>query len=78
MNLAKHIIEKHGGSIAAASEGEGRGTEFTIRLPLGPAPNPKPAEPAASAAKPDGVAVQSLDAVVEKGAAVRVLSLIHI
>jgi len=54
LNLAKHIIEKHGGSIAAASEGEGRGTEFTIRLPLGPAPNPKPAEPAASAAKPDG------------------------
>jgi len=32
--LARHLIEMHGGSIAAASEGEGRGTVFTVRLPL--------------------------------------------
>jgi PAS domain S-box-containing protein len=38
LNLAKHIVEKHGGTIAVESEGAGRGTEFTIRLPLGPAP----------------------------------------
>jgi signal transduction histidine kinase len=32
--LAKRIVELHGGSIAAASDGPGRGSEFTVRLPL--------------------------------------------
>jgi signal transduction histidine kinase len=32
--LAKGLIELHGGSIAAESEGLGRGSTFTIRLPL--------------------------------------------
>jgi CheY-like chemotaxis protein len=44
LNLAKHIVEKHGGTIAVVSEGADRGTEFTIRLPLGPAPNPERSE----------------------------------
>jgi PAS domain S-box-containing protein len=38
--LARHIVDLHGGSIAAASEGEGRGAEFIVRLPAGaPAPD---------------------------------------
>jgi signal transduction histidine kinase len=32
--LARRLMALHGGSIAAASEGLGRGSEFTIRLPL--------------------------------------------
>lgn len=32
--LVRKIVELHGGSIAAVSEGEGKGSEFTIRLPL--------------------------------------------
>lgn len=32
--LARQIIELHGGSIEAASEGRGRGATFTIRLPV--------------------------------------------
>jgi signal transduction histidine kinase/DNA-binding response OmpR family regulator len=34
--LAKRLIEMHGGSIQAHSEGTGRGSEFTVRLPLVP------------------------------------------
>ncbi len=34
--LTKHLVELHGGQIFAASEGEGRGSTFTVRLPLGP------------------------------------------
>jgi signal transduction histidine kinase len=32
--LAKQLVELHGGSISAYSEGSGRGSEFTIRLPV--------------------------------------------
>jgi PAS domain S-box-containing protein len=32
--LVRGIVELHGGSISASSEGAGRGSEFTVRLPL--------------------------------------------
>ncbi|HKX29835.1 MAG TPA: CheR family methyltransferase [Blastocatellia bacterium] len=32
--IVRHIVELHGGEARAASEGEGRGATFTIRLPL--------------------------------------------
>jgi two-component system, OmpR family, sensor histidine kinase KdpD len=32
--ICKGIVEAHGGSISAASEGSGRGSVFTIRLPI--------------------------------------------
>ena len=31
--LARHFVELHGGSIGASSEGEGRGSTFTVKLP---------------------------------------------
>ena len=34
LSIARRITELHGGSIEARSEGRGRGSEFTIRLPL--------------------------------------------
>jgi hypothetical protein len=32
--IARHLVELHGGAISADSEGEGRGSSFTVRLPL--------------------------------------------
>ncbi len=36
--VVKGMIEQHGGTVAVASAGLGRGAEFTIRLPLEPEP----------------------------------------
>ena len=31
--IVRHLVELHGGSVAVASEGEGKGSTFTVRLP---------------------------------------------
>jgi CheY-like chemotaxis protein/two-component sensor histidine kinase len=33
LSIVKHLVELHGGSVSAESEGEGRGARFVIRLP---------------------------------------------
>ncbi len=48
--MAKGLVELHGGTVAAESKGPGRGSEFTVWMPLAPAPA-APA-PAAQAAAP--------------------------
>jgi signal transduction histidine kinase len=34
--IVKHIVELHGGSVVAISQGEGKGSTFTVRLPCAP------------------------------------------
>jgi CheY-like chemotaxis protein len=43
LTLAKRLVEMHGGSVSVHSEGRGRGSEFTVRLPWAmTAPSPVP------------------------------------
>ncbi len=38
LSIARHLVELHGGSITASSPGKGKGSTFTVHIPLGPAP----------------------------------------
>jgi PAS domain S-box-containing protein len=48
LSIARHLVELHGGTIRAASRGEGLGAHFVVELPLHPS-----ASPAASTAGSD-------------------------
>lgn len=43
--LVRDLAARHGGSVEATSEGPGRGSQFTVRLPALPAPHPSPPAP---------------------------------
>jgi PAS domain S-box-containing protein len=43
--LVKGLVELHGGSVHARSEGPGKGSEFVVRLPVMRSPQPEPAVP---------------------------------
>jgi signal transduction histidine kinase/CheY-like chemotaxis protein len=36
LSISKHLVELHGGTIRASSEGVGKGAEFVVRLPISP------------------------------------------
>jgi CheY-like chemotaxis protein len=68
--LVRHIVELHGGRVAAASEGVGKGAQFTITLPIRAvipktpesAPRARPnAQPAEVTADLNGVQVLVVD-----------------
>jgi signal transduction histidine kinase/DNA-binding response OmpR family regulator len=62
--LVKDLVKRHGGSVAAHSEGLGRGSEFVVRLPSAPAGTEQAAHapaPREEAMQPDGLRVLVVD-----------------
>lgn len=53
LSLAKRLVEMHGGSIEARSEGLGKGSEFVVRLPVMAQSRSEPASSTASTGTPD-------------------------
>jgi CheY-like chemotaxis protein len=42
LSLVKQLVELHGGKVSARSDGVGKGSEFTLRLPLAAEQQPQP------------------------------------
>ncbi|HUQ24990.1 MAG TPA: ATP-binding protein, partial [Burkholderiales bacterium] len=62
LSLVRGIVELHGGTVSAASDGPGKGSRFEVRLPLAaPSEARAPRAPAPSATAPLGVRVVVAD-----------------
>jgi signal transduction histidine kinase/ActR/RegA family two-component response regulator len=72
LSIVKHLVEAHGGTVNAASGGEGRGATFTVQLPVAavsadlprptaPEPATLPSEPADLMASLTGISVLVVD-----------------
>lgn len=57
LTLVRNLVEMHGGTVEARSDGLGRGSEFVIRLPLADAKS-RPVAPAAAAGANGGPGVR--------------------
>jgi PAS domain S-box-containing protein len=63
LSLSKRLVELHGGSIEARSEGAGRGSEFTVRVPRAASDQPRASLPAS--ARKEGCAIRRRVLVVD-------------
>jgi PAS domain S-box-containing protein len=52
LTLVRMLVERHGGSVEAFSEGEGRGSELVVRLPLARTAELTPIDPAPAVHEP--------------------------
>jgi len=60
LHIAKRLVEMHGGSIDAESEGVGKGSRFVVRLPASSRLELAPADPIEAASAPSPVAARRI------------------
>jgi signal transduction histidine kinase/ActR/RegA family two-component response regulator len=61
LTIVKKLVKLHGGSVLARSEGPGRGSEFTVRLPAAEPQPPEPTPPPAAPARRKGQKILIVD-----------------
>lgn len=59
--LVRTLVEIHGGTVTAISEGLGRGSQFTIRLPISSATTPEPLSSSDPSSLPQQLSVAVVD-----------------
>ncbi|HYY43273.1 MAG TPA: ATP-binding protein, partial [Pyrinomonadaceae bacterium] len=69
--IVRHLVELHGGTVAAASAGEGQGATFTVRLPLTGLSHPDFGVRTEQQPAPDGAKADNTPSAILRG--VRVL-----
>jgi CheY-like chemotaxis protein len=61
LSISKHIVELHGGTIEAESEGVGQGALFRVLLPISPLVSTTMGIPRAAATQPQEAALEGLE-----------------
>jgi CheY-like chemotaxis protein/two-component sensor histidine kinase len=62
--LVRHLVELHGGTVSATSDGPGQGATFTVELPLAVASRPAELPPPALPGTPGGAPLEGVDVLV--------------
>jgi CheY-like chemotaxis protein/anti-sigma regulatory factor (Ser/Thr protein kinase) len=77
LTLVKRVVALHGGSIEVHSEGPGRGSEFTVRIPAPPEPAEDAASPPGTVGEPGSLRVLVVDDNVDMAMSLSILLQMH-
>jgi len=71
--IVRHLVELHGGTVQAESDGDGKGSTFTVTLPITPLRALRPVEPVPERTAEDGETIEIEDGKSEDIHGLRIL-----